>query len=116
MGKEVHRKVKKVQHERQRSNAFVTAERNYSINKENQILLTKMVDISNGKWTSVGTAAAAKRMPKRKLFCGSPSRIETEVRARAQLHTSTNSTFTCYGPFAGAGSNMEARRKRNCTI
>jgi len=114
MGKEVHRNVKKVQHERQRSNAFQTAERNYSINKENQILLTKMVDISNGKWTSVGTAAAAKRMPKRKLFCGSPSRADT--RERIQLQTSTNSTFTCYGPFAGAGSNMEARRKRNNTI
>lgn len=36
------------------------AERNISINRDNQILLNKLVEISNGKWNSVGTADMAR--------------------------------------------------------
>jgi len=39
-----------------RAHEFVTHERNLAINKHNQILLSKLVEISNGKWTSVPKA------------------------------------------------------------
>ena len=32
---------------------FNTSEKNIIINKDNQILLNKLVEISNGKWSSV---------------------------------------------------------------
>lgn len=32
---------------------FVTSEKNMAINKDNQILLSKLVEISNGKWSSM---------------------------------------------------------------
>jgi len=42
--------------EKHRAHEFVTHERNLAINKDNQILLSKLVEISNGKWTSVPKA------------------------------------------------------------
>lgn len=39
--------------DKQRAHEFISHERNIAINKNNQLLLSKLVDISNGKWTSV---------------------------------------------------------------
>jgi hypothetical protein len=40
---------------------FLTNERNITINKDNQILLNKLVEISSGKWSSVATVPKKKR-------------------------------------------------------
>jgi hypothetical protein len=51
--KEITSNLKKNRQDRQKTKEFVTNERNISINKENQILLNKLVEISSGKWSSV---------------------------------------------------------------
>ena len=45
--------VKKFKEEKKKNFVFVNAERNMSINKDNQILLSKLVEISSGKYSSV---------------------------------------------------------------
>lgn len=44
---------KKVQNDKQKALQFVASERNSAINKDNQILLSKLVEISSGKFCSV---------------------------------------------------------------
>ena len=46
--------MKKNRHDRQKAKEFSTNEKNIIINKDNQILLNKLVEISSGKWSSVG--------------------------------------------------------------
>ena len=58
--------MRKYRHEKQKTHAFNTSEKNLEISRENQILLSKLVDISNGKWSSVpkvGSGAARQRRP-----------------------------------------------------
>ena len=50
-------------------------ERNSMVNKDNQILLNKLVEISHGKWSSVATADMAR----------------TNKRGKSQASRSTNS-------------------------
>ena len=42
--------------DRAKTKEFMTNEKNIGINKDNQILLNKLVEISSGKWSSVVTA------------------------------------------------------------
>ena len=45
--------LKKSREERKKTKDFISNERNIHINKDNQILLNKLVEISSGKWSSV---------------------------------------------------------------
>ena len=45
--------MKKQRHDRLKTKEFLTNEKNITINKDNQILLNKLVEISSGKWSSV---------------------------------------------------------------
>ena len=51
--KNITSQMRKNRQDRQKTKEFMTNERNISINKENQILLNKLVEISSGKWSSV---------------------------------------------------------------
>jgi len=45
--------MKKNRDDRKKTKEFLTNEKNITINKDNQILLNKLVEISSGKWSSV---------------------------------------------------------------
>ena len=45
--------MKRQKEERKKTKDFMTNERNLTINKDNQILLNKLVEISSGKWSSI---------------------------------------------------------------
>ena len=60
MGKKIDDELSRRRAEKARLNAFQQGERNITVNKDNQILLNKLVDISHGKWSSVTTAANAR--------------------------------------------------------
>ena len=53
--------MKKFRAEKRKTLAFQQQEKNIVIGRENQILLSKLVDISNGKWSSVPSAAQKQR-------------------------------------------------------
>ena len=44
------------ENEKKKSHEFVTSERSMKINKDNQILLSKLVEIQNGKWSKMPKA------------------------------------------------------------
>ena len=56
--------MRKNRQDRQKTKEFLTNERNITINKDNQILLNKLVEISSGKWSSV--QAAPQKLPKKR--------------------------------------------------
>ena len=51
--KNVTHMMKKNRQDRKKTKDFLTNEKNITINKDNQILLNKLVEISSGKWSSV---------------------------------------------------------------
>ena len=51
--KKVTQMMKRQKEERKKAKDFATNERNLTINKDNQILLNKLVEISSGKWSSI---------------------------------------------------------------
>ena len=53
--------MKKFKAEKRKTQAFQQSEKNIVISRENQILLSKLVDISNGKWSSVPSSNATSR-------------------------------------------------------
>ena len=59
--REITDKMKKNRGDRKKTKEFLTNEKNITINKDNQILLNKLVEISSGKWSSVAPAPRAKR-------------------------------------------------------
>ena len=54
--KEVTAMMKRNRDERKKTKEFLTNEKNITINKDNQILLNKLVEISSGKWSSVSNS------------------------------------------------------------
>ena len=72
------------------SHQFKQLEKNSEINRENQILLGKLVEISSGKWSSVTKAKAKKKVIKNKKSLNygyrraEYERIERENAAFAQ--------------------------------
>ena len=54
--KDITNQMRRQRQDRQKTKEFRTNERNIVINKDNQILLNKLVEISSGKWSSVVTA------------------------------------------------------------
>lgn len=59
--KEISAMLRKNREDRKKTKDFLTNERNITINKDNQILLNKLVEISSGKWSSVVPAPNRKR-------------------------------------------------------
>ena len=59
--KNITNKMKKNRVDRQKTKEFLNNEKNITINKDNQILLNKLVEISSGKWSSVATVQKPKR-------------------------------------------------------
>lgn len=49
----ITQKLKRNREEKKKTKDFLTNEKNITINKDNQILLNKLVEISSGKWSSV---------------------------------------------------------------
>ena len=58
--KDVQKEVSQMMTMKEKSNGFQAQERNLTINRENQILLNKLVEISHGKQVSVGTVKQVK--------------------------------------------------------
>ena len=56
----------KIRQVKQQTNQFKQIERNQEINRENQILLSKLVEISAGKWSSVPAGGQIKKKKKKK--------------------------------------------------
>lgn len=54
--KNITSQMRKNRQDRMKTKEFMTNEKNITINKDNQILLNKLVEISSGKWSSVVTA------------------------------------------------------------
>jgi len=52
----VTNQLKRNRNERKKTKDFIINEKNITINKDNQILLNKLVEISSGKWSSVAPA------------------------------------------------------------
>jgi len=60
--KKITKMMQKNRTDRKKTKEFLTNEKNIIVNKDNQILLNKLVEISSGKWSSVQPAPAkAKR-------------------------------------------------------
>lgn len=51
--KEISNMLRKNREDRKKTKDFLTNEKNITINKDNQILLNKLVEISSGKWSSI---------------------------------------------------------------
>jgi hypothetical protein len=49
----VEEELKRKKEEKKKTNEFITQERNLEINRDNQVLLNKLVEISSGKWSQV---------------------------------------------------------------
>ena len=52
--------LKKNREDRKKTKEFLTNEKNITINKDNKILLNKLVEISSGKWSSVAPVPTKK--------------------------------------------------------
>ena len=59
---EITQVLKKTREERKKTKDFITNEKNININKDNQILLNKLVEISSGKWSSVTKNPSKKKI------------------------------------------------------
>jgi len=72
--------IKRNREERKKTKEFLANERNRSINKDNQILLNKLVEISTGKWTSV--VPAPKKNRNKSHNVKGPSSLNMVVRKK----------------------------------
>lgn len=83
--KTITSQMRKNRQDRQKTKEFMTNEKNITINKDNQILLNKLVEISSGKWSSVVTVpkkAVAKRNQSVKNSAKGPISLNMIVRKR----------------------------------
>ena len=83
----------------QKAHEFVTHERNLAINKDNQILLSKLVEISSGKWTSVPKA-------KEVGLVGNPSKVTLLHQVSANNLRGKSTANSASKTVAGSGINM----------
>ena len=75
--------MKKNRNDRKKTKEFLTNEKNITINKDNQILLNKLVEISSGKWSSVAPAPKAKRNSSVKVKpLNGPTSLNMGIRKR----------------------------------
>ena len=80
--KEITNLMKKNRCDRKKTKEFLTNEKNITINKDNQILLNKLVEISSGKWSSVAPAPKRNQSVKVKVSAGGPSSLNMGLRKR----------------------------------
>lgn len=81
--KEISNMLKKNREDRKKTKEFLTNEKNITINKDNQILLNKLVEISSGKWSSVAPAPLKKAPVQRtKSVKNGPTSLNMGVRKR----------------------------------
>ena len=80
------KKSKKFKDEKKRAQEFQNAEKNILISRDNQILLSKLVEISNGKWSSVPkpkeTTNVLRKRPSASLPRFQPTSLNLAVRKR----------------------------------
>lgn len=74
--------LKKNRDDRKKTKEFLTNEKNITINKDNQILLNKLVEISSGKWSSVAPAPAKKAKVRTQSVKAGPTSLNMGVRKR----------------------------------
>ena len=75
----INKELRRKKEERKRNAEFISNEKNITINKDNQLLLNKLVEISSGKFTSVQPA------PRRDKY--------KRNRSLMKVHTSLNMPF-----------------------
>lgn len=75
----INKQLKRKKEERKRNAEFLNNEKNISINKDNQLLLNKLVEISSGKFTSVQPAPRREKQRRNKSLM--------------KVHTSLNMPF-----------------------
>ena len=71
--------------------------------------MNKLVEISNGKWSSVASAEAARRMQAQAVTHKSKS-LGRSVGVGSTVN------FANYGSYSGAGTNLGVRRKETDRI
>ncbi len=74
--------LKKNREDRKKTKEFLTNEKNITINKDNQILLNKLVEISSGKWSSVAPVPAVKKAVRTQSVKAGPTSLNMGVRRR----------------------------------
>ena len=79
--KEITNMMKKNRNDRKKTKDFLTNEKNITINKDNQILLNKLVEISSGKWSSVAPVPVKKNRNQSVKVKG-PTSLNMGVRKR----------------------------------
>ena len=80
--KQVTNMMKKNRTDRKKTKEFLTNEKNIIVNKDNQILLNKLVEISSGKWSSVAPAPKVKRAKSSNNTGKGPSSLNMGLRKR----------------------------------
>lgn len=61
---------------------WIFLEKNIDLNRENAILLNKLVDISQGKWSSVHGPSTNKQLKKRNAASVGPRSLNISVRRK----------------------------------
>ena len=79
--KEISNMLKKNREDRKKTKEFLTNEKNISINKDNQILLNKLVEISSGKWSSIAPPPKKSSVRTQSVKYG-PTSLNMGVRKR----------------------------------
>ena len=81
--KEITQMLHKNKQDRKKTKDFLTNERNITINKDNQILLNKLVEISSGKWSSVAPVPPKKHVVRNaSVKVKGPTSLNMGVRKR----------------------------------
>jgi hypothetical protein len=75
--------LKKNREDRKKTKEFLTNEKNITINKDNKILLNKLVEISSGKWSSVAPVPTKKNVARNNsVKVKGPTSLNMGVRKR----------------------------------
>ena len=74
--------MRKNREDRKKTKEFLTNEKNVTINKDNKILLNKLVEISSGKWSSVAPVPTRKAIRNNSVKVKGPTSLNMGVRKR----------------------------------
>ena len=80
--KQITAMMKKNREDRKKTKEFLTNEKNITINKDNKILLNKLVEISSGKWSSVAPVPTKKAVRNNSVKVKGPTSLNMGVRKR----------------------------------
>jgi len=79
--KEITQMLKKNREDRKKTKEFLNNEKLITVNRDNQILLNKLVEISSGKWSSVAPVPSKKASRTQSVKAG-PTSLNMGVRKR----------------------------------